>query len=133
VRRTDRPPLQPGDPPIPFTVGPVDFPDVIRNPAATGARFLSGLRGYSGTSTTDVEHYCLDCTFRPWLDATGTGTTGALTATVTFRSGRRVVTERLTSTGGSFRTRRALAPGERAQVVIRDRWGDRSAVASFQG
>src|SRR5207248_11731287 len=26
VRRTDRPPLQPGNPPIGFTIGPVDFP-----------------------------------------------------------------------------------------------------------
>jgi len=133
VRRTARPPFLPGDAPVTFKIGPVDFPDTVANQKATGARFLNDLRGYSGTGMDNVEHYCLDCTFRPWLDATGTGTAGALTATVTFRSARRVVAERVTSTGGSFRTRRALAPGERAQVVIRDRWGDRSDVASFQG
>jgi hypothetical protein len=127
VRRTDRPPIQPGNPPIDFTIGPVDFPDAAKDEAATGARFLDSLRGYSGTSTDNVEHYCLDCSFRPWLDSTGTARTGALTATVTFRrGGRRIATERVTSTGGAFRTQRRLAPGESADVVIRDRWGDRS-------
>ena len=135
VRHTDRPPLAPGNPPIQFTIGPVDFPDTARDQAATGARFLNAVRGYSGTSTTDVEHYCLDCSFRPWLDSTGTASTGTLTATVTFtRRGRTVATEQVTSTDGSFTTERALRRGETAQVVIRDAWGDTSgAPATIAG
>jgi len=127
VRRTERPPLQPGNPPIDFTIGPVDFPDAAADQKATGADFLDHLRGYSATSTTDVEHYCLDCTFRPWLDATGTGATGPLTATVEFGSatGHRA-TELVTSTDGTFRTKRALGPGDTATVTIRDPWGDYS-------
>jgi hypothetical protein len=131
VRRTDRPPLRSGNPPIPFTIGPVDFPDAAQDQKATGARFLDHLRGYSGTSPTEVEHYCLDCTFRPWLDATGTASTGALTATVTFHTAKGgVAVERVSSTDGAFRTRRTLGPGDTADVTIRDQWGDYSTTAA---
>ena len=127
VRRSDRPPLAPNDAPLPFTIGPVDFPDVARDQKATGGRFLDHLRGYSGPSRNDVEHYCLDCTFRPWRDATGTATSGALTATVTYRArGRTVAVERVRSTNGRFTSRRTLRPGETAVVVIRDPWADYS-------
>jgi hypothetical protein len=127
VRRTDRPPIEPGDPPIDFAIGPVDFPDSAADQKATGAQFLDHTRGYSGTSPTEVEHYCLDCTFRPWLDATGAGANGELTATVEYRTATgRAAREQVTSTDGDFRTRRALRPGETATVTIADRWGDRS-------
>ena len=127
VRRTDRPPLEKGDPEIAFTIGPVDYPDTARDQKATGARFLDDLRGYSAASRAQVEHYCLDCTFRPWMDATGTALSGALTATVQFRrGGRTVAVERVRSTSGRFRTRRAVRPGERARIVIRDRWANYS-------
>ena len=68
-RATARPPLAPDNAPIPFEIGPINFPDTAKDPAATGARFLKPDRGYSGTSLTEVEHYCLNCSFRPWLDA----------------------------------------------------------------
>ena len=73
-RATARPPLAPDNAPIPFEIGPVNFPDTLKDPAATGALFLKPDRGYSGTSLTEVEHYCLNCSFRPWMDATGAAT-----------------------------------------------------------
>ncbi len=123
VRGTDRPPLNPQDAPVPFTIGPVDFPDMVRDPSATGARFLDPTRGYSAASPTAVEHYCLDCRFRDWMDATN-----ELTALVRFlRPDGSVVAEERLAGSGEFRTARALGAGERATVVIRDRWGNRSA------
>jgi hypothetical protein len=123
VRHTARPPLAPGDAPIEFTIGPVDFPDIAKNPKATGARFLSPTRGYSGSSLTVVEHYCLDCSFRPWLDATD-----ALAATVRIAS----KTETVKPDGdGRFRTDAVLKPGQTATITIRDAWGDHSAPATL--
>src|SRR5947209_2548241 len=140
VRNTARPPFHadgtpnPSDSPTPFTIGPVDFPDTARDQAATGALFLNSVRGYSGTGPDNVEHYCLDCSFRPWLDATGTGSTGALHAVVIYSSGGRVTgREELSSTNGSFSARHVLAPGEAASVRISDAWGDQSPVVSRSG
>jgi hypothetical protein len=110
--------------PVRFTIGPVDFPDTAADQKATGARFLNDLRGYSGTSRTNVEHYCLDCSFRPWRDATD-----RVTARVTItraRGGRTVETVRPRS-GGTFVTRTQLATGDRAQITITDAWGDTTA------
>jgi hypothetical protein len=65
------------------------------------------------------------------LDATGTASTGALTATVTFHTAKGgVAVERVSSTDGAFRTRRTLGPGETADVTIRDQWGDYSTTAA---
>jgi hypothetical protein len=124
VRSTDRPPLNSTDAPVSFTIGPVDFPDTVRDPKATGARFLNRVRGYSAASPTEVEHYCLDCRFRDWMDSTD-----ALTASVRFLDARgRTVAQETVSGAGQFRTTRKLGPGEHATVVIRDRWGDQSRV-----
>ncbi|MEA2272419.1 MAG: hypothetical protein QOI98_1127, partial [Solirubrobacteraceae bacterium] len=52
------------DHPLHVTIGPVDFPDKAKDPAATGARFLTApasKRGYSSAGTAapeDLEHYC---------------------------------------------------------------------------
>jgi len=119
VRRTGRPPLAPGNAPVKFTIGPVDFPDIAKDPKATGARFLSPLRGYSGTSMDNVEHYCLDCSFRPWLDATDD-----LIAHVTI--GSRTETLR-PDASGHFVSRGTLASGQRARIEIQDAWGDTTA------
>jgi hypothetical protein len=119
VRRTDRPPLAPGDAPVTFTIGPVDFPDVARDQKATGARFLDAVRGYSASSANDVEHYCLDCTFRPWLDATGD-----LVARVAV--GSRTETVR-PGADGRFSARARLRAGEHARITISDAWGDTTA------
>jgi Neutral/alkaline non-lysosomal ceramidase, N-terminal len=122
VRHTARPPLAANNAPIPFTIGPVDFPDTAKDMKATGARFLSATRGYSGASLTELEHYCLDCSFRPWLDATN-----ALTAAV--RIGRETETVE-PDDNGRFKTDTVLEPGETATITIKDAWGDHSAPAT---
>jgi hypothetical protein len=116
ARHTARVPLAPNDEPVPFTIGPVDFPDTVKDMKATGARFLSATRGYSGASMTEVEHYCLDCSFRPWLDATD-----ALTATVKIGSRTETVKP---DDGGRFKTDTVLQPGQAATITIKDAWGD---------
>ena len=127
VRKTDRPSLRGNGPngkelPVTFQIGPVDYPDMAKDPVATGARFLTGTRGYSAASFEEVEHYCLDCRFRDWMDATGD-----LTATVTFLGGHgRRVTETIHTTDGTFRTKRAVRNGERVEIVIEDAWGNSS-------
>jgi hypothetical protein len=119
VRRTARPPFAPGNAPVTFRIGPVDYPDTVRDQKATGARFLDDVRGYSGTGVDEVEHYCLDCSFRPWLDATN-----RLVATVEIGGSR----ERLgPDSSGRFRSRRALGPGQRATIEIVDAWGNTTA------
>ena len=109
-----------------FTIGPVDFPDFARDQAAGGVRFFDKARGYSAESLAkrdEAQHYCLDCRFRDWLDATG-----RLSATVTIvdRRGHRRV-ERQSTSDGRFRTKSTLGRDERAEIVIRDAWGDRTA------
>ena len=102
--------------PLKFTIGAVDFPDHVADQKATGFRFLNTTRGYSASNTdpTDAEHYCLDCRFRDWLDATSD-----LTATVRFADG---TVRTVHSTDGHFAV---PGPGP-ADVVIRDPWGDDS-------
>src|SRR4051794_7409744 len=118
VRSTARPPFLAGNAPVDFTIGPVDFPDTAKDQKATGARFLDAKRGYSGASMTEVEHYCLDCTFRPWLDATN-----KLTATVKIGSKTETVKP---DANGRFVTSAATQPGQTATITIRDAWGDSS-------
>jgi hypothetical protein len=105
-----------------WAIGPVDYPDFAADQKATGFRFLNQQRGYSATSTSNSEHYCLDCRFRDWLDATGD-----LTATVTYRTaGGQSSVETLTTHDGRFRTSHALGTDETADIVINDPWGDTS-------
>jgi hypothetical protein len=128
VRRTAREPLarrpDGAEAPVTFNIGPVDFPDTARDQKATGARFLTNVRGYSGTSTSEVEHYCLDCSFRPWLDATN-----AVTGRVTIVHADGTSSTELVKPdpAGSFTTAVALAPGESATIVLDDAWGDTTA------
>jgi hypothetical protein len=124
VRRTARPALAEGDPPIEFTVGPVDYPDTAKDQKATGARFLNSLRGYSADSMTEVEHYCLDCSFRPWLDASG-----AVTAvvTITRANGTKVKETLSPNSSGAFTTRATLAAGDSAGIAVADAWGNTAA------
>ena len=109
---------------VAFTIGPVDFPDTAADQKATGFRFLNDLRGYSGTGMDNVEHYCLDCSFRPWLDATD-----SLTGTLVIKraAGGRT-SERLTpDSSGGFRSSSTLRPGDTATITIADAWGDTTA------
>jgi hypothetical protein len=124
--------------PYPFTIGPVDFPDAAADQAATGARFLNRSRGFSGsclaennTATTrmctqpgEFEHYCLDCTFRPWADVTND-----LTATVTIAhaNGSKSTETVKPDANGHFTTKSTLGTGDHASITIQDAWGDSSA------
>jgi hypothetical protein len=123
VRSTERPDLGT----LNVTIGPVDFPDTAKDQVATGARFLNKVRGYSdGTGPTDLEHYCLDCRFRDWLDSTN-----KLKAVVTIvRAGGATETKNLQSPDGHFKTNTTLAAGDKATIVITDKWGDFSAPAT---
>jgi hypothetical protein len=99
---------------LPFTIGPVDFPDFAADQAATGVKFFNQVRGYSAVSPSEAEHYCLDCRFRDWADVAG-----ELTATVSF-DGR---TREATSENGEFELHGITGP---ATVVIRDAYGNTS-------
>ncbi|MEJ7783539.1 MAG: hypothetical protein WKF96_01965 [Solirubrobacteraceae bacterium] len=101
---------------LPFTIGPVDFPDAAADQAATGVRFFNRVRGYSATSPENAEHYCLDCRFRDWADVAG-----ELTATVTLENGKK---RKATSQDGTFRLEGINSP---ATIVIRDAYGNTSA------
>jgi hypothetical protein len=96
----------------------------VKDQKATGARFLNGLRGYSAASMSEVEHYCLDCSFRPWLDATD-----RLLATVVIkRAAGDTVTEKLRpDAAGGFSSSATLAPGDTATISIADAWSDTTA------
>lgn len=101
-----------------FAIGPVDFPDVAADQAATGARFLDAQRGYSALSPEEAEHYCLDCRFRDWADVAG-----ALTATIEHDGPAITVS----SEDGSFSVDGVEGP---ATVVIRDEHGNTSPPTS---
>jgi hypothetical protein len=111
--------------PLTFEIGPVDFPDIAQDQAASGTRFLNDLRGYSGDQPTNqFEHYCLDCSFRPWLDATGD-----VTATLEItraRGGKKKETLK-PDASGAFVSKSALRTGDTAKVMLQDAWGNRTA------
>jgi hypothetical protein len=126
ARSTEKPPLKRNadgsEAGVKFTIGPVDYPDFMKTPVATGARFLNGLRGYSAAGPDDVEHYCLDCRFRDWMDSTG-----ELTAEISFVDAEgHVVTETAKGVNGKFFSKRAAKKGETVEVVITDAWGNTS-------
>jgi hypothetical protein len=56
-----------------------------------------------------------------------------LTATVTFHTPGTDLTELVTSTDGTFTTRRRLGPNETADIVIRDPFGDLSGTPGRVG
>jgi hypothetical protein len=128
VRHTARPPFKPGDAPVTFHIGPVDFPDTAKDQPATGARFLNNVRGYSGTGMDNVEHYCLDCSFRAWLDATDAVTAKVV---ITRASGKNVTEELDANSAGGFKTAATLASGDTATITVRDAWGDTGAPATL--
>ena len=124
ARRTSRPPFLADNAPVTFTIGPVDFPDTAQDQKATGARFLNNVRGYSGTGMDNVEHYCLDCSFRPWLDATDDVTATLLVKRADGSTAREQLSP---NADGRFVSRSTLAAGDSGQITIDDAWGDRTA------
>jgi hypothetical protein len=82
------------------------------------------VRGYSGSSPAEVEHYCLDCSFRPWLDATD----DVVARVDILRAAGGHVVERLhPDAQGRFVSQHTLGRGDRAQIAITDAWGDTTA------
>ena len=122
TRHTAPPPFAAGNAPYSFTIRPVDFPDTARDQKATGARFLNNVRGYSGSSPRVVEHYCLDCRFRPRLDATD-----RVVARVAIGGKSELVHP---DANGRFKTDGVLQAGQTATIQISDAWGDSSAPAT---
>ena len=92
--------------------------------AASGAIFLKPDRGYSGTSLTEVEHYCLNCSFRPWLDA---GSAVKATLEITRAKGAPKKETIRPNASGAFVSKNALKAGEVARITLEDAWGNRTA------
>ena len=106
--------------PVRGPVGPIDYPDsyggdlkprfiddqrtVVRDPAAPD-------------DASQWEWYCLDCSFRPWLDA---GDAERVTVTITGADGaqRRVAAQR--TAPGAWALDAPLAAGESARVAAGD-------------
>jgi hypothetical protein len=101
-------------------VGPIDYPDsyggalkprfvrsgrtVVRHPAAPA-------------DTSRWEWYCLECSFRPWLDA---GDASSVRLTVLSADGERATLPMTSRGGGRWVLSRPLATGERAFVEAGD-------------
>jgi hypothetical protein len=107
-------------------VGPIDFPDTYMH--SDRARFIRLNRTFvrdpaAPSDPSRYEWYCLTCSFRPWMDATG-GSSVTVTYTKPGGHRRRVAAHRV---GDRWVTDRPLRPDEHAQVLAgdaRDAWGD---------
>jgi hypothetical protein len=112
------------------TVGPVDYPDTYKSPA----KFIKPTRTVMRDPATPndpakFEWYCLDCSFRPWVD-TGTPECAAVTYISATGRARRVAA---TESGGRWTTRTGLRTGELALVQrggVRDAYGQINAKPS---
>ncbi|HEX8208441.1 MAG TPA: neutral/alkaline non-lysosomal ceramidase N-terminal domain-containing protein [Solirubrobacteraceae bacterium] len=116
----------PGSPvDVPIELGPIDYPDTYTRRAAK-ADFITGVRRYSRDPAAPgdpsrFELYCIECSFRPWLDVGD-----AERVRVTFASAdgatRKVSAQR---SGDRWVTDATLAADEVAYVCpgqVRDPW-----------
>jgi hypothetical protein len=113
-------------------VGPIDYPDSYEGGLVP--RFIDDRRTVvrdpdAPEDASRWEWYCLDCSFRPWLDA---GDAASVTVTVVARNGRErtVAAER---EGDRWVAPVRLRHGERAYVAAgaaRDAWGNHNAAQS---
>ena len=109
--------------PVPFELGPIDYPDSYAKRRPEKARFIRELRQYARDpeAPTGLQPYCLHCTFRPWLDV-GDAQRVAVTFAgprTTDRAGTRLHKD------GRWWTTRRLRSGEAAYVCpgdARDRY-----------
>ena len=116
-----------GEPTVSGPVGPIDYPDsyggdlkptfvrngrqVVRHPSAPD-------------DTSRWEWYCLECSFRPWLDA---GDASTVKLTVVSAGGGRATLPMTSRGGGRWVLSRPLADGERAFVEaggVEDAYGN---------
>jgi hypothetical protein len=112
------------------TVGPIDYPDTYESPA----KFIKPARtvmrdGAAPNDPSQFEWYCLDCSFRPWID---TGEPSCAEVTYVGATGRaRAVRAR--ESGGRWVASVALRSGELALVRpggVEDGFGQVNAKAS---
>ena len=111
---------------VPLELGPIDYPDSYAAARPEKADFIRELRRYSRDPAAPgdparFEMYCIECTFRPWLDVGD-----ATQATVTFmgKKSKRVAAVRA---GDRWITKQELPAGQAAYVCpgdVRDAFGN---------
>jgi hypothetical protein len=102
--------------PVEGAKGPIDYPDTYGD--ALKPRFIREYRTVvrdqaAKDDSSKWEWFCLECSFRPWLD---TGDAASVTLTVEDATGARS-TLAMRREGDRWVAPRALAPGERAWVA----------------
>ncbi|HEV2999652.1 MAG TPA: neutral/alkaline non-lysosomal ceramidase N-terminal domain-containing protein [Solirubrobacteraceae bacterium] len=111
---------------VPVELGPIDYPDSYAGRPERAA-FIREVRRYSPDpaaprDASRYELYCLECSFRPWLDVGD-----AARATVTFVKAGRTRRVEAAPDGDRWVTAAALLRGEAAYVCpggVRDAWDD---------
>jgi hypothetical protein len=114
-------------------VGPIDYPDSYKD--ALAPRFVKPARTVvrdpaAPSDASRWEWYCLDCSFRPWLDA---GDASTVDVTFTDAAGTQRTVAAAPAGDGVWVASRALAAGERSHVAAgdaRDAWGNHNGAAS---
>ena len=127
----------PGFTPATTEIGPIDYPDSYAGDpyaAPRKAAFIKDERSFvrdpeAPTDPAKVEWYCLECSFRPWLDAGD-----AVKATVTFVDSNGFTREvAATEQGGRWRTSETLGAGGSAYVgagCVQDAFANYNGTAS---
>jgi hypothetical protein len=121
----DEPPKNPIA--VPTELGPIDYPDSYEKTRPEHAAFIRDVRRYSRDpnapgDTSRFELYCLECSFRPWLDVGD-----AERVAVTFASAKGVRRVGARRSGDRWVTKYPLRAGESAYVCpgdVRDPWGN---------
>jgi Neutral/alkaline non-lysosomal ceramidase, N-terminal len=111
---------------VPIELGPIDYPDSYMGRQEKAA-FITGMRRYSRdpnapNDASRFELYCIECSFRPWIDVGD-----AARATVTFASVGRTRRVAATQSGDRWVTEAPLREREAAYVCpggVRDAWGN---------
>ncbi len=120
-------------------IGPIDYPDTYSDPGDPRLpRFIRHVRQFvrdpaAATDPTQFEWYCLQCSFRPWIDSGD-----AASATVTFvdphgRTTAVRAVEQGSGLGARWVATKPLAAGWSAFVAsgdLCDRYGDFNGAAS---
>jgi hypothetical protein len=119
-----------GEGTVPAVIGPIDYPDSYKSPAGFITTERTVCRDEAAPNDPSrFEWFCLQCSFRPWLDA---APASCVETTVVRRDGD-VDRVRASSDGGAFVARARLRPGEAAVVArfgVRDANGERNGAPS---
>ena len=121
---------------VPTELGPIDYPDSYEKSRPEHAAFITETRRYSRDPNAPgdpsrFELYCIECSFRPWLDVGD-----ASRATVTYRHGARARGWRRRRSGDRWVTAPRSRDGEAAYVCpggVRDEWGNFNGAMSAAG